>query len=505
MFMNLKGVINCAILLNLMIFAALSSPAQPFQVGHTTITFTDPSRNNRSIATEIYYPSDVAGNNVPVTTAVPDKFPVLVFGHGFTMTWSAYENIWNALAPEGFILAFPKTEGSLLPSHNEFAKDLAFVIAQMQVIGQNTSSVFYNRVNGMNCVMGHSMGGGAAFLAAQMNPGIKSIVTLAAAETSPSAISAAASLTIPSLVIAGGNDCVAPPASHQLPLYNALPSSCKTYLKITGGSHCQMAESNFYCNFGEATCSPSPTISRSEQHAIINRYLVHWLNFELKEDCSSGAKFDSIILADQAITYLKNCILCNNAAEKVLSLSLLTEGLYTGNGILRKAQNATGDQFTGNIADQITVELHNSGNYNTIQYAATNITLSTSGQAAVNLPADINGSYYITIKHRNSIETTTSVPVSFSGNAINYSFNGPAKAWGGNLKLSPDNHWLIYGGDVNQDGLVNSDDMTTVDYDSKTYTSGYMATDINGDGIIDSADMTIPDNNGSAHVSSITP
>jgi len=253
--------------------------AQPFQVGHTTITFTDPTRNNRSIPTEIYYPADIAGNNVPVTTSISDKFPVVGFGHGFLMPWSAYENIWTALAPEGFIVSFPKTEGSILPSHLEFGKDLAFVIDQMQLLDQNSSSLFFNRVDSMNCVMGHSMGGGASFLASQWSQNIRSMATLAAAETNPSAISAASSISIPNLVIAGGNDCVTPPPSNQIAMYNSLVSDCKTYLSITGGSHCQMANYNFKCSFGELTCSPSPAISRSQQHAIINRYLIPWLNY----------------------------------------------------------------------------------------------------------------------------------------------------------------------------------------------------------------------------------
>lgn len=266
-----------------------------------------------------------------------------------------------------------------------------------------------------------------------------------------------------------------------------------------------MAESNFYCNFGEATCSPSPTITRSEQHAIINRFIIPWLNYQLKEDCAAGARFDSLLLSDQSVSFLKNCLLCNNAGEKVLALSLLTEGLYSSNGTLRKAQNATGDQFTGNISDLITVELHNSGNYVTIEKAYPGINLGTSGQATVLLQANISGSYYITIKHRNSIETITSAPISFSGNTISYSFDGPGKAWGGNLKLSADGYWLIYGGDVNQDGLIDSGDMTPVDNGSITYATGYLDTDVNGDGAIDSADMTILDNNGSAYVTAITP
>lgn len=288
--------------------------AQPFQTGHTTITLIDGSRNNRSIATEIYYPADVAGNNVPVTTANNDKFPVLSFGHGFVMTWDAYQNIWDALVPEGFIIAFPKTEGGFSPSHTEFGKDLAFVIAEITALGQNTSSLFYNRVDTMNCVMGHSMGGGSSFLAAQFSASIKALATLAPAETNPSAIQAASGLSIPSLIFAGGNDCVTPPPSNQIPMYDTLQSSCKTYVSINGGSHCQMADNNFLCNIGEASCTPQPAITRAEQHLVINRYLINWLKYELKNDCIAGAQFDSIITTDTSIVFQKTCLLCNTTA-----------------------------------------------------------------------------------------------------------------------------------------------------------------------------------------------
>lgn len=183
---------------------------QAFEIGHTTITLVDKTRNNRNITTEIYYPADVPGNNVPVANANHDKFPVISFGHGFVMSWDAYKNIWDALVPEGFIIAFPKTESGLTPSHIEFGKDIAFVISELNALGQINSSLFYNRIDSMNCVMGHSMGGGSAFLAAQFNPAIKTLATLAPAETNPSAILAATGLNIPSLIFAGGNDCVTP-------------------------------------------------------------------------------------------------------------------------------------------------------------------------------------------------------------------------------------------------------------------------------------------------------
>ena len=56
--------------------------AQNFQSGKTSISFTDISRN-RQIPTDIYYPANTAGNNVPIASG-NTKFPVVVFGHGFS-------------------------------------------------------------------------------------------------------------------------------------------------------------------------------------------------------------------------------------------------------------------------------------------------------------------------------------------------------------------------------------------------------------------------------------
>ena len=285
--------------------------SQPFQVGRASITFIDSSRNNRNIPAEVYYPADMAGENVPISSVNNLKFPVLSFGHGFLMTWDSYMNIWDAVVPEGFIIVFPRTETGFTPSHNEFGKDLAFLLSEMVALGNDNTSFLFNRVDTMNCVMGHSMGGGAAFLAAEFSPIIKTIVTFAPAETNPSAIQAAANLNIPALIFAGSNDCVTPPLTNQKPIYDALQSECKSYISIIGGSHCQMADNNFFCSFGEGTCTPPPAISRAEQHTIINRYLLSWLNSQLKDDCFSGAQFDSLIISDSGISFQKSCELCN--------------------------------------------------------------------------------------------------------------------------------------------------------------------------------------------------
>ena len=300
----------------------LDVAAQNYSIGHTSITFIDASRSNRSIACEIYYPATSAGDNAPVVSG--KRFPCISFGHGFVMTWDAYKNVWNAIVPQGFIMIFPKTEGNTAPSHGEFGNDLSFVISALESQSKLSSSLFFDHVDTIHGVMGHSMGGGAAFLAAKKSSRIKFLATLAPADTKPSAIASAAKLAIPCLIIAGENDCVTPPKVHQIPMFDSLRSDCKTLVSITGGSHCQMAEDNFLCNFGEATCSPKATISRSEQHQIQFQFILPWLKFHLLKDLTAGKTFDSVTNKSTVVNIRKNCVLTATSLSSQPSIEIPT-------------------------------------------------------------------------------------------------------------------------------------------------------------------------------------
>jgi len=278
--------------------------AQAYQVGHMQVTYTDPARGGRSIQTEIYYPAATAGTAVPLSAG---NFPVIVFGHGFVMTWDAYQNFWTDLVPKGYILAFPRTEGNFSPNHGEFGKDLAFLITKLQSEGADPASVFYNHVAATSAVMGHSMGGGSAFLAAENNTGITTMISFAAANTTPSAITAAASITVPTLVFSGENDCVAPAGQHQVPMYDSLASACKTFISVKGGAHCEFAEYNFNCSFGQSTCSPAPAITGAEQKDVVSDFLGLWLDYYLKNDIASGVYFNDSLSASPRITYNQAC------------------------------------------------------------------------------------------------------------------------------------------------------------------------------------------------------
>jgi len=197
---------------------------------------------------------------------------------------------------------------------------------------------------------------------------------------------------------------------------------------------------------------------------------------------------------------------------KTLNLSsVFLEGLYNGNSTMFQARDEAGPHWTDGSADHITVELHNSVTYSTIEYSASDILLSTTGTATVSVPGDRNGSYYVTVKHRNSIETTTASPVNFSGATISYAFDATAKAYGNNMTqmleadgttFSPP---LIFSGDENQDGQVESGDLNDVGNMAAIFALGYLKEDLYADGQVESADLNIVGNNASTFVYAAVP
>ncbi|MFT3751685.1 MAG: hypothetical protein QM800_02025 [Paludibacter sp.] len=192
---------------------------------------------------------------------------------------------------------------------------------------------------------------------------------------------------------------------------------------------------------------------------------------------------------------------------KTLNLnSIMLEGLYNGAGAMRQAWDALGPHFAEGIADNITVELHDATNYTNVIFSMPNVPLSTAGSASIpNIPSIYNGSYYITLKHRNSLETTTATAVSFANNAVNQSFGAPANVFGGNLIQMIDNYYAIFGGDVNQDRIIDGGDFAPVDNQAASFGSGYMSEDVNGDGLVDGSDFSTVDNNASSFVGAATP
>ncbi len=282
------------------LFLCFEGISQNYRVVSFSKTFKDSRRSNRSVATKIYYPVSTVSNqpNVP--------FPVIVLGHGFVMGSDAYQNFYDNLVPRGYIVVFVNTEGSVFANHDAYSKDLAFMVGAIQAENTNASSVLYGKVANKSALLGHSMGGGAATVAASLTQ-VETLVTFAPAQLRFNTLTPASNVTEESIVFSGTSDGVTPPSENHLPIYNNLGSTCKYFISITGGAHCYFANPNSACDFGERTSSNNIQITRAQQHQTTFRFLNSWLDYKLKGDLTAKQIFANDLVASVGITYLNGC------------------------------------------------------------------------------------------------------------------------------------------------------------------------------------------------------
>jgi len=311
------------------------------------------------------------------------------------MAWDAYTNIWSEIVPRGYIMVFPRTEGSIIGTdHQKFGWDLQFLVNRMQQEGTTSGSIFFNKIAVETALMGHSMGGGAAFLAADSlcgngNVNLKTLIGLAPAESSTngvSSITSATRVTVPSVVFSGSNDGVTPAVDHHTPMYNNLASSCKTFINVLGGGHCYFANTNTNCDFGESTSSTGISITRLEQQDIAQDLTNLWLDYMLKGDCDAFDYFQDSLANSTRISHLQACTV--NPTPVIVD---------NGNS-LTSSETGTSYQWFLN------------GN----PIASSN---------AVTIPITINGNYLVEVTYGNGC-SKTSAPYTVTGVGIErYEFN----------------------------------------------------------------------------------
>lgn len=199
----------------------------------------------------------------------PGPHPVIAFGHGFTQRAQRYDSLLLRLAERGYVVIAPDSQTALLPSHARFADDLWDALTWARA---NVPSAHPTR-----CVLaGHSMGGGAALLAATRHPDVDAVATLAAIDTRPSTAGQLRGIRIPMLFVVGSRDGIVPPARTRM-LYAAIPGPA-TWISITGGYHCGFCDST---SFGGRGCDEG-SITREAQLALVAQLLGDWLDETLK-------------------------------------------------------------------------------------------------------------------------------------------------------------------------------------------------------------------------------
>lgn len=167
----------------------------------------------------IYYPTDTSQGTFGAVAIMP----------GYTARF-ADEEAWMGhwLASFGFVVIGVETN-----STNDFdsARGAQLLAALDYLTGQSPvrDRVDPNRLS----VVGHSMGGGGALVAATDRPTLKAAVALAPFKPSGNPTN----VRVPTLMIAGTNDTVVTP-SYVTGLYNSLPSTTESaYMEFVNADH----------------------------------------------------------------------------------------------------------------------------------------------------------------------------------------------------------------------------------------------------------------------------
>jgi predicted dienelactone hydrolase len=167
----------------------------------------------------IYYP----------TTTADGTFGAVAISPGFTATWSSISWLGPRIASHGFVVIGIETN----TLYDQPAQRGDELLAALDYLTRSSS--VRSRVDaGRLAVAGHSMGGGGTLEAARDRPSLQAAVPLAPWDLTKSW----SDLRVPTLIIGGESDTVAPVASHSIPFYNSIPASAeKSYLELNNASH----------------------------------------------------------------------------------------------------------------------------------------------------------------------------------------------------------------------------------------------------------------------------
>ncbi len=229
---------------------AIDAPDQlgPWAVGRTTLTLTDPAREGRSLALDVWYPVDPED----AADAVPSSYdlvfaalespnaldappglsagprPLIVFSHGsFGIRFQSFF-LTEALASHGFIVAAPDHTGNTAAdlifgtdvpfeqSALDRPQDLSFVIDEMLAKNADPEDGFFGRIDPARIgATGHSFGG---FTTLAMASGYETVssdprVSVLAPFAPASGIlldEQLAAITLPTLILGGTADITTP-------------------------------------------------------------------------------------------------------------------------------------------------------------------------------------------------------------------------------------------------------------------------------------------------------
>ena len=193
---------------------------------------------------------------------------------------------------------------------------------------------------------------------------------------------------------------------------------------------------------------------------------------------------------------------CTNTIS--VNLKLFVQGYYAGLGTMQPVLLNQGIASLSTETDTVTIELYQPGTFSLVD--SKKAVLSTNGALSVSFN-QAAGSYYVAIKHRNTVQTWTANAINCTAATPVYDFSTAAnKAFADNQVEVEPGVWAMFTGDINQDEFIDVFDYGQFNDDNLAgVNSSYVATDMNGDGFVDVFDYQVYNDNNLAGIGSIHP
>jgi pimeloyl-ACP methyl ester carboxylesterase len=195
--------------------ASVTAARGPFAVTEASISSLVPGFGGG----RIYYPTDTGQGT----------FGAVAISPGFTATWSSLSWLGPRIASQGFVVVGIETN-TLFDQPASRGDQLLAALDWAVNSSPARTRIDRNRL----AVAGHSMGGGGTLEAANDRPSLQAAIPLAPWNLTKSW----SRVRVPTLIVGGESDTIAPVATHSEPFYTSIPSASeKAYLELNNASH----------------------------------------------------------------------------------------------------------------------------------------------------------------------------------------------------------------------------------------------------------------------------
>ncbi len=260
-----------------------SDPADagPHEAHYIQVTLTNPE-TGRDLPTVIWFPAD--GSEVDASGA---PYAALVFAPGFFASPLMYPGNGQQLATWGYVVAMPDFPDERIGGR---VSDARYLLSYLGKTNVDPGSTLYGMIDtGRLGMVGHSLGGLTALVAAARDERIKAVVALDPVNP-PGFLGVdlwdmegeAPGINAPTLVIGAPSQTCNYYASYE-EIYPVLGAPHKAKLVVSEGNHCDfMVTDNPYPR--DACYQLCRGRYAEDRVALGGRYTVAWLNYYLRGD-----------------------------------------------------------------------------------------------------------------------------------------------------------------------------------------------------------------------------